>query len=77
VAGQPKPTCYIEGISLTKQAIHAVGYISDSKEIITAFWSNFQYDGVAAFTLSQSSPLPPALSERDLLEGQTQLLNVH
>jgi len=27
----------------------AVGYISDTEEIIKASWSNFQYDGAAAF----------------------------
>jgi len=26
----------------------AIGYISDTKEIVKAFWSNFQHDGVAA-----------------------------
>jgi hypothetical protein len=40
----------------------AVGYISDTEEIIKASWSNVQHDGGAAFKLSERSPLPPALS---------------
>jgi len=54
----------------------AVGYISDSEEIIKASWSNFQHDGAAAFQLSQRSHLPPALSAKDLPGGQTPVLNV-
>jgi len=55
----------------------AVGYISDSGEIVKASWSLFQHDGAAAFTLSERSPLPPALSAKDLPGGRTQILNVH
>jgi len=44
----------------------AVGYISDTEQIIKAFWSNFQHDGVATFKLSERSPLAPALSANDL-----------
>jgi hypothetical protein len=44
----------------------AVGYISDTEEIIKASWSNSQHDVVAAFKLSEGSPLPPALSTKDL-----------
>jgi hypothetical protein len=40
----------------------AVGYISDPEEIVQASWSLFQHNGVAAFKLSERSPLPPALS---------------
>jgi len=47
----------------------AVGYISDTKEIIKASWSLFQHDGVAAYTLSASSCLPPPLSAKDLPGG--------
>jgi len=43
----------------------AIGYISDMEEIITASWSNVQPDGAAAFKLSESLPLPPALSAKD------------
>jgi len=56
--------------------VTAVGYISDTKEIIKASWTNFQYNGVAAFTLSERSPLPPTLSAQDLPGGQPQVLNV-
>jgi len=54
----------------------AVGYISDTKEIISASWSNFQHDGAAAFKLSERSPLAPALSAKDLPGGRTQVLNI-
>jgi len=47
----------------------AVGYNSDTKEIVKASWSLFQHDGVAAFKLSERSPLPPPLSAKDLPEG--------
>jgi len=39
-----------------------VGYIMDREKIVKASWSLLQHDGVAAFTLSDRSPLPPALS---------------
>jgi len=54
----------------------AVESISDIDEIIKAFWSNFHHDGVAAFTLSERSPLPPALSAKDLPGGRIQALTV-
>jgi len=54
----------------------AVGYISDTEESVKASWSLFQHDGAAAFKLSERSPLPPALSAKDLLGGRTQILNV-
>lgn len=57
--------------------IKVIGYISDTKEIIGACCSLFQYDGAATFTLSERSPLPPALSAQDLPGGQTKVLNVH
>jgi len=53
-----------------------VGYISDTEEIIRASWSLFHHDGAAAFILSERSPLPPAVSAKDLHGGQTQILNV-
>jgi len=49
--------------------ITAVGYISDTEEIVKASWSNFQHDGAAAFKLSEKSPVPPALSAKDLPGG--------
>jgi len=54
----------------------AVGYILDTEEIIKASWSLFQHDGAAAFILSERSPLPPALSAKDLPGVRTQILNV-
>jgi hypothetical protein len=54
----------------------AIGYISDTEEIVKASWSLFQHDGAAAFKLSERTPLPPALSAKDLPGGRTQILNV-
>jgi hypothetical protein len=54
----------------------AVGYISDTEEIVKASWSVFQHDGAAAFKLSERSPLPPVLSAKDLPEARTQFQNV-
>jgi len=54
----------------------AVGYISDTEEIVKASWSNFQHDDAAAFTLSYQSPVPPAFSAKDIPGGRTQILNV-
>jgi len=54
----------------------AVGYISDTEEIVKSSWSLFQHDCAAAFKLSERSPLPPALSAKDLPAGRTQILNV-
>jgi len=47
----------------------AIGYISDTEEIVKASWSNFHHDGAAAFKLSEKSPVPPALSAKDLPGG--------
>jgi hypothetical protein len=55
----------------------AIEYISDMEEIIKASWSLFQHHGGAAFKLSKRSPLPPALSAKDLPGGRTQILNDH
>jgi len=54
----------------------AVGYISDTQESVKASWSSFQHDGAAALKLSERSPLPPALSAKQLAGGRTQVLNV-
>jgi len=54
----------------------AVGYISDTEEIVKASWSLFQHDGVAAFKSSERSPLAPPLSVKYLPGGRTQILNV-
>jgi len=54
----------------------AVGYISDTEDIVKASWSSSQHDGAAAFKLSERSPLPPPLSAKDLPGERTQILNV-
>jgi hypothetical protein len=53
-----------------------VGYISDTEENVKASWALFQHDGVAEFKLSERSPLPPALTAKDLPGGRTQILSV-
>ena len=54
----------------------AVGDISHCDKIIKASWSNCQHDAVAAFTLSDRSPLPPAFSANDLSGGWTPVLDI-
>jgi len=54
----------------------AVRYISDPEWIVKASWSLLQHHGAAALTLSERSPLPTALSTKDLSGGQTQIFNV-
>jgi len=54
----------------------AVGYISDTEEIVNASRTIFQHDGATAFELSERSRQPPALSAKDLRGAQTQILNV-
>jgi len=51
----------------------AVGYISDTEEIVKASWSLFHHNGAAAFKLSQRYPLPPPVSAKDHPGGQTQI----
>jgi hypothetical protein len=40
----------------------AMGYISDTQEIVETLWSLFQHDGASAFKLSETSPLPQRVS---------------
>jgi hypothetical protein len=47
----------------------ALGYISDTKDVIKATWSNFEHGGAAAFELLEKSPMPPTLSEVALPGG--------
>jgi len=54
----------------------AGGYISDTEESVKASWSIIQQDGAAAFTLSEKSLLPPALSPKQVTGGRTQVMNV-
>jgi hypothetical protein len=44
--------------------------------IITASTSDFDHEGAAAFKLSEKSPVPPALSAKNLPGGRTPALNV-
>ena len=54
----------------------AVGYCSDTEEIVNVSWSLFWQDGAAAIKLSERSPFPQPISAKDLPGGQTQILNV-
>jgi len=56
--------------------ITAVEYISVAEAIVKVSWSNFQYNGAAAFKLSKRSPVPPGVSPKDRSAGQTYVLNV-
>jgi hypothetical protein len=59
-----------------KKQMTAIGYISDTEEIVTAFCLLFHHDGAAVFKLPERSPFQPALSVKDLPGGRTQILNV-
>jgi len=65
----------MESDSQNKQ-VTALGYILDTEEIVKASWSLIQDDGAAAFELSEISPLPPALSAKNLPGRQTKIINV-
>jgi hypothetical protein len=64
-----------ESRSQNKQ-MTAKGFISDTEEIVKATWSLLYHDGAAAFKLSEKSPMPPALSAKNLPGGRTQVLNI-
>jgi hypothetical protein len=61
-----------ESCSQNKQ-MTAIGYILDTEEIVEVSWSLFEHEGAAVFKLSERSPLPPALSAKDLPGGRTQI----
>jgi hypothetical protein len=46
------------------------------EEFVNQSWSLFLHDHVAAFNLSERSPLPPALSAKDLSGARIEILNV-
>jgi hypothetical protein len=54
----------------------AVGFISDTHEIIAESYSIFPHDGATAFKLSERSPLPPPVPAKDRPRGHTQISNV-
>jgi len=66
-----------KGSSAQNKQMTAIGYISDTEEIVKASWSLFHHDAAAAFKLSETSPLPLALSAKDLPGGRTHIVNVH
>jgi hypothetical protein len=77
VAGQPNLRATQKESHTQNKQMTAIGYILDTEEIVKASWSLFQHDRAAAFKLSERSPLPPALSAKDLPGERTQILNVH
>jgi hypothetical protein len=76
VAGQPNLHATQKESQAQIKQMTAIGYISDTEEIVKASSSLFQHESDAAFELSERSPLPPALSANDLHGGRTQILNV-
>jgi len=74
--GSPNLAATQTGSSTQNNQMAAVGYISEMEEIVRASWPHFRHHGGAAFTLSERSPLPPALSATDLPGGPTKLSNV-
>jgi len=54
----------------------AIVYILYMEEIVKVSLSLFQHDGTAAFILSESSPVQLALSPKDLLGEQIQILTI-
>jgi hypothetical protein len=60
----------------TKKQMTATDYISDTEEIVKASWTNFHHHGAAAFQLSEKSPMPLALSTKNLPGVRTKVLNV-
>jgi len=59
-----------------KKQMTAIGYISDTEEIVNEFWSLFHNDSVAAIKLLERSPQPLAMSPKEHPGGRTQILNV-
>jgi hypothetical protein len=74
--GSQTPQATQKEFQAQNKQMTAVGYISDTKEIVKASWLNLHHDSVAAFKLSEKSPVPPALSANDLPGRQTEELNV-
>jgi len=62
--------------SASNMQMTAVGYISDTEDIVKVSWSNFQLDGASVFELSERSPEPLALAAKDLSGEGIQVLNV-
>jgi hypothetical protein len=44
-------------------------YISVTEETVKVSWLAFKYDGVAAYKMTEKSPLPLSLSQIDLPGG--------
>jgi hypothetical protein len=55
----------------------AMGYYSDTEEIVKESWSDFQHDGAAACKLLERSPWPRAFSVKDHPGERTQVLKFH
>jgi hypothetical protein len=73
--GSPNPGATQRESRAQNKQMTTVGYISDTEEIVKPSWSFFQHDDAAAFKLTERSPLPPALSVKNLAGGRTQILN--
>jgi hypothetical protein len=53
-----------------------IEHISVTEEIIKAFWLLIPHNDAAAFKLLEKSPIPAALSAKDIPGVQTEILNV-
>jgi len=65
-----------QNLRATEKELHAqnkqmtaMGYIPHTEVIVKESWSNFQHDGTAAFKMSEKTPVPPAVSAKDLPGG--------
>jgi len=54
-----------------------IGYIINTQEIVKAYSSHIQHDGVAGFKLSERSPLPPILNAMEFRVRQTEVFNIY
>jgi hypothetical protein len=54
----------------------ALGYIADTEELVKTSLLLFHYDSLAAFKLSEQSPVPSALSANDLTVGRNRTFKV-
>jgi hypothetical protein len=59
--GSPNLRMTQKVVHAPKKPMPAVGYISDTQEIINASWSDFLHDGAAALKLKERSPVPQCL----------------
>jgi hypothetical protein len=67
--GSKNPSATQKESRTQNKQLTAIGYISDTEEIIKASSSLFQHDCMAVFKLSERLPWPPALAAKYLPGG--------